>query len=382
MKAAVLREQGVIAFTEVPEPSPVGDRSVLLRIGAVGVCGSDVLRYGRGKAYRYPLVLGHEFSGIVEEAPDGGRFSPGDRVAVFPLLADPDDPFTRIGELALGRGYDYYGSRRDGAMSERLHVPEANLIPVPPDMPLVHAAMVEPAAVALHAVLKCDVPASGTALVIGAGPIGALAAQWLRLLGWTRVLVAEVDPRKREVMAALGFEVVDASGDTVAAVRDLTGGHGVDCAVEASGLPLTLVQALEAVAPLGTVIMLGDLSGDVTLPQPLVSSLLRREVRILGTWNSKITPAGRSEWEMVVTCLGRGLEVAPLISHTPSLADADAVFDDLVNRRVWYNKVVFAVADEARAELDLPGVAPAADRAATWPGNGARRSGEPLGARP
>jgi L-iditol 2-dehydrogenase len=382
MKAAVLREQGVISVTDVPEPRPVGDRSVLLRVGAVGVCGSDVLRYGRGKAYHYPLVLGHEFSAVVEEAPAGSRFSPGDRVAVFPLLPDPDDPFTRIGEPALGRGYDYYGSRRDGAMSERLQVPEANLIPVPSHVPLVHAAMVEPAAVALHAVLKCDVPASGTALVIGAGPIGALAAQWLRLLGWTRVLVADVDERKREVMSSLGFEVIDASGDTVATVRDLTGGLGVDCAVEAGGLPLTLLQALEVVAPLGQVVMLGDINGDLTVSQPLVSSLLRREVRVLGTWNSKITPTGRSEWEMVVSHLGHGLRVAPLISHTPSLADAGAVFADLADRRIWYNKVVFAVADEARAELDDPDVAPAADRSPRRPGGGTERSGDPLGARP
>ena len=75
-------------------------------------------------------------------------------------------------------------------------MPERNLVPVPARMPLLHAAMVEPAAVALHAVRKLQVPAAGTALVIGAGPIGALAAQWLRILGWTRVLVADVDPRQ------------------------------------------------------------------------------------------------------------------------------------------------------------------------------------------
>ncbi|MBL1113153.1 galactitol-1-phosphate 5-dehydrogenase [Streptomyces sp. 110] len=357
MKAAVLQSEGVLTLTDIPAPAPVGDRSVLVRVGGVGVCGSDVLRFGRGKAYHYPLVLGHEFSAVVEEAPEGSRFRPGDRAAVFPLLPDPADPMTQIGEYAVGSGYDYYGSRRDGAMAEFLQVPEANLVPVARDVPLVHAAMVEPAAVALHAMLKFQLPAHATALVIGAGPIGALAAQWLRILGASEVYVADVDERKRAVMAGLGFPVIDASaGDTVDTVRELTGGRGVDCAVEASGLPATLVQAITAAAPLGQVTLLGDISGDLTLPRALVSSILRRELRVYGTWNSRITPAGRSEWDMVVHHLGRDLKVAPLISHTPSLEEAPAMFADMLERRTWYNKVVFAVADQAQAELIRPGV--------------------------
>ena len=359
MKAAVLEAPNVLTYKDVPEPEPFGDLPVLVRVGGVGVCGSDLLRFAKGTAYHYPLVLGHEFSAIVQEVPAGARLVPGDRVAVFPLLADPEDPMTRVGELALSAGYDYFGSRRDGGMSERLYVPEANLVPVPPQVPLIHAAMVEPAAVALHGVLKLRVPVAGTALVIGAGPIGALAAQWLRILGWTKVLVADVDERKRDVMSALGFVAVDASTDTVQSARDLTAGRGVDAALEASGLPQTLVQALEAVAPQGQVLVLGDLKGDVTIPRALVSSLIRRELTVLGTWNSKIAPAGRSEWEMVVSHLARGtLQVAPLITHTPGLSDVPRTFADMAEHRTWSNKVVFAVADEARTEANAPGAVP------------------------
>jgi L-iditol 2-dehydrogenase len=360
MRAAVLRSPGTMSYQDIPDPEPFGDRPVLVRVGAVGVCGSDLLRFGKGTAYHYPLVLGHEFSGVVESVPAASRFAPGDRVAVFPLLANPDDPFTGVGEPALGSGYDYFGSRRDGGMAELLYVPERNLIRVPADMPLLHAAVVEPAAVALHAVLKLRVPASGTALVIGAGPIGALAAQWLRILGWTRVLVADVDPAKRAVLEELGFETIDATADTVAQARSLTG-TGVDAAVEASGLPQTLVQALEATAPQGQVLILGDLKGDVTLPRALVSSLIRRELTVLGTWNSKITPAGRSEWDMVVAHIASGrLQVAPLISHALPLDRAAGTFDDMTERRVWSNKVVFAVSAQAQAETLDRAIVPAA----------------------
>jgi L-iditol 2-dehydrogenase/galactitol-1-phosphate 5-dehydrogenase len=355
MKAVVLDAPGVLRHGEVPEPQPFGDRPVLVRVGAVGVCGSDLLRVGHGTAYHYPLVLGHEFSAVVEQVPAGSRLRPGDRVAVFPLLPDPTDPLTEIGEPALGSGYDYFGSRRDGGLQERLWVPERNLIPVPAGMPLLHAAMVEPAAVALHAVRKLAVPAAGSALVIGAGPIGALAAQWLRYFGWTRVLVADVDPRKRELMADLGFETIDAgdaAAGTVAQVLARTG-RGVDAAVEASGLPATLLQALEATAPRGQVLILGDLKGDVTIPRALISSLIRRELTVYGTWNSTIAPAGHSEWDMVVDAVASGrIAVEPLISHAAPLEQAPELFAELIGRRLWSNKVLFAVAAEARAESD------------------------------
>jgi len=350
MKAVVLQAPHELSYRDVPDPLPFGERPVLVRVGAVGVCGSDLLRYGKGTAYHYPLVLGHEFSAVVERPAPGGTFSAGDKVAVFPLLPNENDPLTRIGEAALGAGYDYFGSRRDGGMSELLWVPESNLIAVPSDVPLLHAAMVEPAAVALHAVLKLRVPAAGSALVIGAGPIGALAAQWLRILGWTRVLVADVDPAKREIMEQLGFETVDAAGDTVAATVAAVPG-GVDAAVEASGLAVTLLQALEVTAPRGQVMILGDLKSDVTVPRELISSLIRRELTVLGTWNSKITPTGRSEWEMVVAHLVSGrLQVAPLISHAAPLEQAASLFDDMIARRVWSNKVLFAVSAQAQVE--------------------------------
>lgn len=353
MKAVVLEGPNVLAYRDVAEPEPLGADSVLVRVGAVGVCGSDVLRYGKGKAYHYPLVMGHEFSAVVERAPEGSRFQPGDRAAVFPLLPPHADPQTEIGEFALSSGYDYFGSRRDGGLQQFLQVPERNLIPLPQGFSLVQASMVEPSAVALHAVLRLDIPANAVALVIGAGPIGALAAQWLRIRGCTRVVVADVDPRKRDIMAGLGFETIDAATeDTVASIRQLTGGRGPSIAVEASGLPFTLLQAIEAASVSGQVLMLGDISGDLTIPQPTVSSILRREIRLLGTWNSKITPAGLSEWEMVIAHMQAGLVVDPLISHIATLDQAPALFESLLKREAWYNKVIFAIADEAVRERD------------------------------
>jgi L-iditol 2-dehydrogenase/galactitol-1-phosphate 5-dehydrogenase len=350
IQAAVVETPGRMVVREVEEGTPFGTRPVLVRIGGVGLCGSDLLRYAHGTAYHYPLVLGHEFSGVVEQAPANARLAVGTKVAVFPLLPPAGDPLVEVGEWALSTGYDYYGSRRDGALQELLWVPERNLIPVPADLSLVRAALVEPAAVALHGVGKLTVPACGTALVVGAGPIGALAAQWLRLAGWNRVIVAEVDERKRAVMAQLGFETVPTQREAL----DLAGPGGVDAAVEATGVPDCLIGCLEAAGPQGQVLILGDVKGDVTLPRELVSSLIRRELTVRGTWNSRITPAGRSDWDRAVAAIADGrLAVDPIISTVAALDDAPEVLDAMARRAGWFNKVVFAVSTQARAETPL-----------------------------
>ena len=176
--------------------------------------------------HRVPLPAGARPRILRRRRAAAGRVaSPGDRVAVFPLLANPDDPLTEIGEPALGTGYDYFGSRRDGGMAELLYVPERNLFPVPAAMPLLHAAMVEPAAVALHAVLKLRVPANGSALVIGAGR----SARWPRsgCASWAGPgCWWPTSTRKRRVMGELGFETIDAAPMTGRTPRPPPAGGG------------------------------------------------------------------------------------------------------------------------------------------------------------
>jgi L-iditol 2-dehydrogenase/galactitol-1-phosphate 5-dehydrogenase len=290
-------------------------------------------------------------SGTVAEDSPGGSLKAGDRVAIFPCIPDPADPMTEIGQFTLAESYDYFGSRRDGGLEEYLWVPERNLIPLAPGTSLIAGALVEPAGVALHAVRKAEIPANASALIIGAGPIGLLAAQWLRILGVVRVLVSDVDERKRTVAEALGFETLDATiapSDELAS--EATGGRGVDIAVEASGLAVTFIQAIRSAAHRGQVILLGDLSNDVPLAKELVSRILRRELVLRGTWNAVITPRATNDWEMVVACLGKALAVDDLVSHIESLDDAPAVFARLADRAAWSNKTIFAVSAEATAE--------------------------------
>ncbi len=347
MKALVLEADKQLTYVEdrpVPE-APDERPAALVRVAACGICGSDIPRGFGGKAYFYPLVMGHEFSGVVEEPVAGGRFRKGDRVAVFPLIPKnmETDPACQTGNYAQAREYDYYGSRRDGAFAEYLRIPEWNLFPVPDAVDLLHAAMTEPAAVALHGVRKMHVQAGTDAVVIGAGPIGNMTAQWLRIHGCARVYVVDIEPRKLKLAGEMGFIAVNsAETDPVERIHEETGG-GAQYVVEACGLPITFLQAVQVAGMFGEVVFMGNIAGEFKIGEKDFSNILRKELTIHGTWNSKITPGGTDDWSTVLKHMDRELQVAPLITDKLPLSAGPEIFDDLVNRRNFHNKVIFDI---------------------------------------
>lgn len=348
MRSLVLEAPGKFAFHSsrpVPDDHP-GPDSVLVRIAACGICGSDLPRgFDSGGAYRYPLVLGHEFSGVVAE--DGPGVKCGDRVAVFPLIPKPGQKAYLTGDYAQTTNYDYFGSRRDGGMQELLRVPVGNLFKLPAPVNLLHAACTEPAAVALHGVRKFHIQPGDVAAVIGAGPIGNLTAQWLRILGAERVLVVDLDSRKLELAASLGFEVIDGrAGDPVEQIRDRTRGEGAMRVVEACGLPNTFLQAVQCAATFGEVVFMGNIHGEFRIGEKDFSTILRRELTIYGTWNSKVVPAGTDDWSTVLQHMDRDLQIGPLITDTPALEQGPEIFASIRERRSYHNKVIFRVSPQ------------------------------------
>ncbi|MDX2196979.1 MAG: galactitol-1-phosphate 5-dehydrogenase [Cytophagales bacterium] len=343
MKALVLKEKGILAIEERPIPdAPQGTKSVLIKVAACGICGSDIPRGFHGKAYHYPLVMGHEFSGTVAE--DGGEFKTGDRVAVFPLIPNKDDKTYATGDYAQGVGYDYFGSRRDGAFEEYLRVPTENLFRIPEHVNIVHASMTEPAAVALHGVRKFKLQAGDTAAVIGAGPIGNMVAQWLRIHGCERVILTDVDDRKLKIAKDMGFEVVNsAQSDPVKTIKDMTQGEGAMRVVEACGLPSTFLQAIQCAAMFGEIVFMGNIFGEFKIGEKDFSDILRKELTIYGTWNSKIVPRGTDDWTTVLKFMDKELIVAPLITDLVPLEQGPAIFDSIVHKKAYHNKVIFKI---------------------------------------
>ena len=345
MKALVLEEDKVLVLREVPVPLRPSSDAVLVKIQASGICGSDLVRgFGDG-AHNYPLIMGHEFAGLVEEpsqACGNPAFCTGDLVVVIPLIPCRVCSACQTGDFSQCADYDYLGSRRDGGFAEYVWVPESNLLGAPAHVNALQAAMTEPCAVALHAVSKIDVNADSTAAVIGGGPIGNLAAQCLKIRGCGRIFVTDIDSRKLAIADGMGFAALDAAaGDPVAAIMAETGGQGVDCVVEACGLPQTFVQAIQAAGRFGQVVFMGNIKGDFVLGQSDFSSILRKELEIFGTWNAKVTPRDKNDWTAALNFIGKRLKLEPLISHTPALAEGPEIFAKMVATKEYFGRVIF-----------------------------------------
>ena len=343
MKALVLESNARLAFREVPAPARPDPGWALVRIAAAGVCGSDLHRAFEGGAYHTPLIMGHEMAGTIEEPAAAGTLARGTRVVVFPLLPCRRCGPCQTGDYAQCTDYDYFGSRRDGGFAEYLWAPEWNLFPVRQGLEPLRAAMTEPCAVALHGVRRMAVRPGASGAVFGGGPIGNMAAQWLRVAGCRPVLVVDVEPAKLELAARMGFEPVDGrQRDAAEEIVERTGG-GAEHVVEAVGLPSTYAQSLRAASRGGQVVFLGNLAGELRLSDKEVSALLRRELRIYGTWNSKVAPRGADDWSTVLALLDSEIVVAPLITHTPALSDGAAVLERMAARAEPFGKVVFLV---------------------------------------
>lgn len=339
MKALVLVDNGVVKYADMPMPEKVTEDDVLIKLEAAGICNSDIARAFDGKSYGYPLIMGHELSGVVEEAPHQSRFNPGDKVTVFPLLPCHTCRYCKLGEFAHCTGYDYFGSRRHGGFADYLYVPQANLAPVPDSVDMVSAAVTEPCAVALHGVNQLQRPI-GTAAVFGTGLIGCMTAYWLLQKGAEKVYLAGRSDDKLKIAETIGAIPVDAKQcDPVEYIKRATGG-GADCVVEACGFPNTFRQALMAASHLGEVVFIGNLNGDFSLAESEFSSILRRELTIHGVWNSKIEPHGKDEWSEVLSHMANGLDLSRFISHTPDISDGADVLRMMRERNEYYHKIV------------------------------------------
>lgn len=331
MNALVLEQNAVLRWKKIPEaPIPGWYR---VRVAAAGICGSDIVRGFNGGAYHYPLVMGHEFSAVVEEAPQGGRIAPGTLCAVYPLLPCGKCGACEKGWIQLCEHYDYFGSRRDGAFAEKLWVPEANLLPVPDGVTAEEAAMTEPAAVAHRGTHGFPMEAGARALVIGGGPIGLLAAQWLRIRGAAEVSVADIDPGKLEFARKLGFEAMDTrapeeSPSPATTARGETRPPQFNVIIEACGLASSRELAISRCAARGVVSFIGNAPDDWTIPKTLFSSALRRELSMRFNWNSLPCP----DWREVLAHAGKDLDLASLVTARVPMSDGAAAFARIIAR--------------------------------------------------
>lgn len=353
MKAAVLYGVGDLRYEEVEIPQ-LKEGEALIKVKACGVCGSDVPRVMEKGTYSFPLIPGHELAGKVARIEGKSQgIKEGDRVTVFPLIPCLKCPYCKAGRYNLCDSYSYLGSRCNGGFAEYVKAPLKNLIRLPRTVSYEEGAFTEPASVALHALRRSKLGAGDEIAILGAGPIGVLLAQWAAILGAGEVFLVDIEEEKLKVARGYGFgKLVNAKEeDPVERIRKDTGGKGVDIVVEAAGTSLTLKESIKLAKKGGRIVLLGNIRGEVVLSESLVSSILRKELTILGTWNSSFTHFPKNEWAVSLKFMQEGkLKVRPLISHRLHLSQAREAFQMMYEKREFYNKVMFVFEESERGD--------------------------------
>jgi 2-desacetyl-2-hydroxyethyl bacteriochlorophyllide A dehydrogenase len=284
MRAIQLIAPGQPVESHVIEAPRPGTRDVLIQVKASGICHSDAhYRSGVTKSGPFPVTLGHEVAGIVEETgPAVTAFKRGDRVCVHYLVSCGQCHYCSMGcEQFCGTG-KMIGKHRDGGWAEYICMPERSVFPLPAEIAIEHGAiMMCSSSTSLHALRKARLKGGDTVAVFGVGGLGASAVQLAQAMGARRVFAVDVNPAKLQLAQSLGSIPIDgAHGDPVQEIRKATDGRGVDVAVEVIGLPLTMRQAVQSLAIQGRAAIAG--LSNRTFEIASYAELLSPEAEIIG----------------------------------------------------------------------------------------------------
>ena len=286
-----------------------------------------------------PIVMGHEAAGTVADVGKGvSGWSEGDRVTFDSTIYCGECPPCLHGNINLCDRRQVLGVscgdyRRAGAFAEFVVVPARIIHRLPENLSFSEAALLEAVAVALHAVSLVSVAAGSTALVVGAGTIGLLLQQALRVAGCSHIFVADVDPTRLKLSRELGATATLVAGpDLTQNISQLTKGTGVDLAVEAVGKTEPVHAAIDSVRKGGSVILVGNISPEVTLP---LQKVVTRQIRLQGSC------ASAGEYPKAIELLSCGsIRVKPLITAIAPLADGPQWFERLYAREPNLMKVI------------------------------------------
>ena len=318
-----------------------------VKIKAAGLCSSDISRGYGGSAYHYPLVMGHELAGEITrvgvDAQD--HFNVGDLVCIFPLIPCFNCLSCNQKNYALCKDYDYYGSRRNGGFAEMLNVNQWNLLKIPDGLDIEDCALVEPTAVALHAVEKLNLrfEEESQICILGAGFIGLMAVQIINLFyPQCEVVIVDRNQFKLDIGSKYGAitQLVESSKSWE--VFLLKNSNKFDYVIELVGLPKTFSAALHIASQMAYVVWAGNISEDLTLNKIQVSSILRKELTILGTWNSIYKGEKHCDWKKTLNLISKGLKPSELVTSRINLEEIDSTLERLYshkNREKQFNVI-------------------------------------------
>lgn len=334
----------VVGEGEIPVPKK---GEVLIRVKRIGVCGSDpTIFFGRHPYVSYPLVMGHEFSGTVEQLGEGvENLKTGMRVTVIPHLVCGHCDACKKQLYNFCEELRCTGAEADGAYCEYIAMPQEMVIPIPDTMTLEEAALVEPACVAYHGAKRGEITPEDTVLIIGAGPIGNFCMQSCKALGAKQVFIADMDGERLALAQNLGADgIINVSEESLEdGLLRLCGGHKeVDVFYDCVGEKGTVLNNILSIARRGTrVVVVGVLQNGYNIP--LLPDFVQHELRLSGT--TMYTPV---DYHEMIDHLGsKRIRTDGIITHHFPLRDVISVYDMISQRKEKFFKIMLTLDDEA-----------------------------------
>jgi D-arabinitol dehydrogenase (NADP+) len=314
MKAGKIEAPGRATFGRAEIP-PVGADDVLIQVRAAGICGTDIhILKGEYEA-QYPLIPGHEFSGVVAGVGDRvTRYQVGDRVTADPNIPCNRCPACQRNEPNQCHNLAAVGVTRDGAFAEFVTVPEGNVFAIG-NMSFAAAALVEPLACVAWGLERLRIPPGASALIFGAGPMGCLLAQALRYSGASKVLVVDIVPHRLALVAELGATDTLLADENHTKYLNTFEPGGFDLVVDATGIPQVLEDAFQYLRPRGTLWVFGVTPRDTRISF-MPYEVFRKDLTIIGSF------AVNRTFQASIAMIQSGIvKVEPLISHALPIED-------------------------------------------------------------
>lgn len=332
MKASVLYGINDLKYTNVSTPE-IGNDEVLVQVKACGICGSDINRVFKTGTYHFPTIIGHEFSGIVVRSSTDENLM-GKRVGVFPLIPCFGCQSCRDGKYEMCERYDYLGSRSDGGFAQYVKVPSWNLIELPDNVSFEEAAMLEPTAVAIHALRMAGDIADKDLVIIGPGTIGNILIQVAKAHKAKSVTVIGRTKEKLDFAICNGADCA-----IISSLEDLDN-KSFDIVIEGTGAAESLTNAIKICRRGGIIITMGNPNGDMGLEKRIYWQILRKQLTIKGTWNSSFGKE-TDDWHTALSLLSeKKLNLSRLITHRLPFNSLLQGLNIMKDRSIFSNKVM------------------------------------------
>lgn len=342
MKALTFYGIQDLRYEDVSDPIIENPDDVIVKVKAVGICGSDIARYRNLGPYVPGNVWGHEFSGQVVAVGSGvTNVTIGDNVVGCPNLVCHECEYCKSGHPSRCESLNTIGAYAPGAFAEYIKMPAINLIKMVDGMTYEEGALVEPATVAIHGLYRTSIKMGHEVAVVGCGNIGLMSIAWAKAFGAKTVYALDIDDSQLEVAKKFGADVLINSSNIDFHDEIRKYGNGVDLAIESAGNPFTAARVLGLPHKGGEVVYMGIPYADVPVPRFYFEKIMRNELSVIGSWCTISAPYPGKEWTNAVNYIGnQKVNLTEMITHQVNLSEGPAMFDRIIANPKNFGKVL------------------------------------------